>query len=152
MRAEPGLERDELWRQYGFALEEYRFQVTLNWDRTRYLLTLDVGIIPAATALLGLDGASGPLIAAVYFAGVLVSVLGIVTLRTQRSYYRSARNSKAKLEELLDLGDLAIRTTPGMASTRGTDRWRLSVHRVLWLAFGGIGLVHLAGIVVVAIR
>lgn len=53
------LPREELWRQYAHALDEYRFQVQLNWDRTKYLLTLDIGVIPAGTALLGLPRGSG---------------------------------------------------------------------------------------------
>lgn len=140
------VEREDLWRQYGHSLDEYRFQVQLNWDRTRYLLTLDVGIIPAATALLGLADASRLLVAAVYLAGVLISVLGPVTLSTQRDYYRATRSLKARLEDELMLGHRAIRTTPGMGQTK--KRRMVSVHQVHMASFVVIGVVHLSGIVV----
>lgn len=142
----PDSHRDENWRQYGHALDEYRFQVQLNWDRAKYLLTLDIGMITAATALFGLDGINVLLVGGVYFAGLLVSMLGMITLATQRSYYHSARELKRLLEEELDLGSHAVQTTPGMTGGASRRHGRfLSVHEVQMIVFAAIGVVHVGG-------
>ena len=140
--------REELWRQYAHALDEYRFQVQLNWDRTKYLLTLDIGVIPAGTALLGLPRVDRGLVAAVYLTGIAVSVLGVVTLRTQRDYYQSARQLKGELEERLGLGDLALQTTPGMRAGQSVPRGLKSVRSVQMAIFVVLGLVHLGGVAI----
>jgi hypothetical protein len=46
--------REDLLNLYGKALDEYRFQVRLNWDRTQYFLALDLGILAAAAGLVRL--------------------------------------------------------------------------------------------------
>lgn len=72
--------REDLWRQYGHTLEEYRFQV--------------------------------------------------------------------QLERELGLGQLAIRTTPGMDTSSRARRRILTVSHVQTTAFIVLGLVHVVGVVV----
>lgn len=52
----PPLSSDLLMDLYRIAVEEYRFEVKLNWDRTVYYLTLNSGIISIATGLLKVGG------------------------------------------------------------------------------------------------
>jgi hypothetical protein len=42
-RGNAELSEERLWNLYGNVLEEYRFQVSLNWQRTQYLLVLMLG-------------------------------------------------------------------------------------------------------------
>lgn len=46
------LSSDLLLSLYKIAVEEYRFEVTLNWDRTAYYLTLNSGLVAVAAGLL----------------------------------------------------------------------------------------------------
>lgn len=136
------MRRDELFSQYGRVLDEYRFQVHLNWERSRHLLTLNLGLLTAAAALLGLQQEDAVL-ALPPVAGVVVSMLGIVMHRTQHGYYRRVRDLKTRLEDELDLGEFAVRTTAGMRDA-GAQRRRLTrVADVHYIVFGLLGLLHL---------
>ena len=107
----------DLLELYRIAIDEYRFQVTLNWNRTQYYLGLNVGILGIATGILELsEGEAGFLTAGLYLAGVVCALLSLAALRVQHGYYRTARDHKAHIEEQLGLGDLRIGTTPGMGS------------------------------------
>ena len=103
---------------YKFALDEYRFQVNLNWSRTQYYIVLNLGILGLATGLLKVtgDNVSPGIGIGLYAAGVVCCVLSLVAGWVQRGYYRTARDHKQRIEQLLDLGDLGVRTTPGMGS------------------------------------
>ena len=114
--AEAGGQAD-LLELYKIAIDEYRFQVTLNWNRTQYYLGLNVGIIGIATGILELsEGDAGFLTAGLYLAGVVCALLSLAAVRVQHGYYRTARDHKARIEERLRLGDLRLGTTPGMGS------------------------------------
>lgn len=101
---------------YKIALDEYRFQVNLNWSRTQYYIVLNVAILGLATGLLRIEDRtlSAVVGTGLYFAGTVCCVLALFAGTVQRSYFRQTKAHKAKLEELLELGDLAIKTTPGM--------------------------------------
>ena len=147
--ANPALEpsRDELYRLYEYALEEYRFQVNLNWSRTQYYLTLNVGIIGIATGIVQFaKGRVGNLTGGIYLAGAVCCALSIFASRTQQSYYRAARDHKASIEEQLVLGDLAIRTTTGMGSL---EKRLGKVTTMLSVVLSVLMLVNLAGVALV---
>jgi hypothetical protein len=110
--------RAELLELYKIAMEEYRFQVNLNWSRTQYYLVLNVGILGVATGILQLARSGvGILVGAIYIAGIACAVLSLAASRVQLGYYRAARTHKADIEQQLELGPLSISTTPGMGST-----------------------------------
>jgi hypothetical protein len=122
--------RSELLDLYKLALDEYRFEVTLNWQRTQYYFTVNTAVIAAASILKvnGLDGWLPPLIVGTLF------VVGYVTARLARrmidkghTYYRRAVYKKTLIEHLLgrfhSIGsdpsaNLAIATTEGMLEAR----------------------------------
>jgi hypothetical protein len=110
--------RDELFDLYRISLDEYRFQVNLNWSRTQYLLALNVGILGAATGILQIaKGGIEYLTAGLYLAGIVCCLLALAGSRVQKKYYQSIRDHKARLERELDLKEYSIRTTPGMGGT-----------------------------------
>jgi len=115
-RSEPG--RSELLDHYKFALDEYRFQVGLNWSRTQYYLVLNIGILGLATGLLRLENERmGAIVGfGLYLSGIAATVFALIANSVQRNYYREIKRHKKRLEDLLELETLAIRTTPGMGS------------------------------------
>ena len=85
-------DRDELLELYKLALEDYRFQVQLNWGRSQYFLVLNISVISIATGILQFAGGKfTALVAVIYFIGFLFSIFSIAALRAQRKYYVSAR-------------------------------------------------------------
>jgi hypothetical protein len=120
--------RDELLALYRLALEEYRFQVRLNWDRSQYFLVLNVGIIAAATGLAKLGGpdALKYLSALLFLSGMVACAVGIHAIRRGHGYYRNTVYQVTALEMALSLrrpSEIAPgRTAPlGVATT---DRLR----------------------------
>lgn len=106
----------ELENQYGQVLAEYRFQVLLNWDRTKHYFTFNTVLLGAAVALYKEAAAWGGKagIAALLFIAAFNSFHGAFAVGRGHEYYRSIRKTKASLEEKLDLDSLAIQSTPGM--------------------------------------
>jgi len=107
---------ETLARQYDRALEEYRFQVDLNWRRSEYFFVLNVGVLIASATMFSSEDVPRVLVAALFLVGVLLAGLSFLANDVQHRYYRSARKRKRELEERLDLEDLALVTTPGMGS------------------------------------
>jgi hypothetical protein len=104
---EPGdLDPEALWRLYAHAVDEYRFQVNLNWQRLQYFLGLNVAILGVGAGLLRLGSNRQPqpdntLPALVFFAGVCLSLASWYMARRQQGYYRSARDTMIQIADLL---------------------------------------------------
>lgn len=145
---------DKLYEHYSLVVAEYRFQVDLNWRRFQYFLVLSVALLGTATGLYGGDVPRAVPVA-LFATGAAVSGLAVLAGNTQRTYYRSTRDLKARLEAALDLGDFAILPTPGMvgagdAGRRGrVGRQRASVKVTDAQKYMMIGLVvaHAVGLV-----
>ena len=52
--------RTELLELYRVVIDEYRFQVRLNWDRTQYFFVLNTAVTTAAGTLLATLKEWGP--------------------------------------------------------------------------------------------
>lgn len=141
-------DREELLELYKIAVEEYRFQVTLNWNRTQYYFVLNVGIIGIATGILKLSDNEGDwLIGGMYLAGLLCCIFSMLASQVQTGYYRTARDHKRKLEDRLGLDDLSLSTTPGMGSTL-RRLGKVTTFNVVLLS--ALALVNVMGVVVIA--
>lgn len=130
---------------YRIAVDEYRFQVKLNWDRTAYLITLNSGLIAVATGLLKVEtGAVIDLfVASVFVIGAFVAVVSIKNILTGHRYYRRTILKKTLLEDQLGLTKplsqypgrqtLAIGTTIGqdeaMKILNDPEKWLKRSHR-----------------------
>jgi hypothetical protein len=114
-------ERAELVELYKVAVEEYRFQVQLNWDRAKYLLGFNIAVIGAGTGLVkvGSNPARG-LVAGLFIVGLIAAAFSIFAIYLQHGYYRSARDTMTALARRIGLGDSAVATTPGARSMRTT--------------------------------
>jgi hypothetical protein len=109
-------DKAELQEQYRKAVEEYRFQVDLNWRRSEYFFVLNIGVLVAGATLLASEDVPRGLVALVFGLGALLASLSILANNTQSGYYHAARDLKKGLEAKLELDKFAIATTPGMGS------------------------------------
>lgn len=122
-------QQERLFKLLEVHLAEYRFQVDLNWRRTQHLLALNSAILAAGVGLLRLAPEEGPPLSGVVFlAGLVLAWLGRLVVETQHDYYRSAREGLERVERMLELGELGVRTTPAMGSVY---RRRTTVTRAL---------------------
>lgn len=125
------LSYDQLLKLYSIAIDEYRFTVRLNWNRTRYYLVLNAAILAAGAGLLRSDPslAGFLLLAGLFIAGILTSLLGAKATERGHEYYRRANYKKTLLEDQLDLlepvsglsdenANLAVATTRGMTESK----------------------------------
>lgn len=115
----PELNRSELLQLYKIAIDEYHFQVQLNWQRSQYYFILNAAIIGAGISLIGIQGdRARPLACVLFGTGLLAVILAILVTVTQHNYYRATRESLKLLERRLAVGELAIQTTPKLGSRR----------------------------------
>jgi hypothetical protein len=156
--------RAELFDLYKFAIDEYRFEVRLNWDRSMYYITFNTGIVAAGTGLLkfGDNGIVNLFVAGIFLLGCCGSVMGILAIRKGHLYYRRSVYKKTLIEDVLGLAtpisqysspdaNLTIGTTSGQASRTAilfqTDQYlstgflRRGAYRVLRSHFLGASCV-----------
>jgi hypothetical protein len=138
--AEP-LTPQRLLDLYKIAIEEYRFEVRLGWDRAMYFLVLNSAILSVATGLLKLEGPlTVYLFTALLFAfGLATSLVGSRSITMAHEYYRRTIVKKTIIEECLGLNNpppgmqqtisLAIGTTRGQS-----ERMKILSEPDLWVA------------------
>lgn len=137
-------DREELFQLYKIAIDEYRFQVQLNWQRSQYYFILNAALIAAAGSLLGIQGdRARPLAFILFGMGAVTVFFSFLATATQHSYYKAARENLKRVEEQLGLGPLGIRTTPSL----GSRQYRIGTVRNLQRAMlVMLGLIDLGGI------
>jgi hypothetical protein len=120
--------RAELFDLYKLAIDEYRFEVRLNWDRSMYYITFNTGIVAAGAGLLkfGENGIVDLFVAGIFLLGCCSSIMGILAVRKGHAYYRRSVYKRTLIEDVLGLAmpigqhsgvdaNLAIGTTSGQA-------------------------------------
>jgi hypothetical protein len=144
---------------YKVAVEEYRFEVRLNWDRTAYYLTLNSGLIAVAAGLLKIGSAPivNLVVASVFLIGFLSSIIGVRNIQRGHEYYRRAVVKKTLLEEQIGLNKpveghptgltLAVGTTIGqnehLQILHNTEKWVKRLPRFSSITAGIIGILSL---------
>lgn len=135
--------RDELFKLYLLCVEDYRFQVTLNWSRAQYYLTLNVSIIGVAVGLVNLgDDPDVVLSGCVFAVGALTALFSILATEAGRGYYLRVIQRKKLLELRLGLDEYAIKTTAG----QGGPKRRVTVTQLLKFFFVSLGVIDLVGL------
>jgi hypothetical protein len=134
-RNTPSLEaisRQELLDLYKMLIDEYRFQVKLNSDRTQIYLVLNAAILTAGTGLLKLglpNTLTAIVIAAIFLVGSRVAQIAVRAVKQGHEYYRAIVYKKTLVEDLLgrhrqidgysyEGATLALETTTGMSNER----------------------------------
>jgi hypothetical protein len=125
----PGISREELREVYGVAIDELRFEVTLNWQRTQYYFSVNTAILAVAASILKIGGTSGwmhlSIVGILFGLGAATARLGRRMIVHGHTYFRRAAYKKTLIEQLLGrfepigasrhpAANLAITTTAGM--------------------------------------
>lgn len=119
----------KLLQLYQHALEEYRFEVKLAWDRAKFYMILNSVLVTATAGLLKPDEACSLLLLGVVFLGLLSSLMGRLTIRRGHDYYQRTIYKKTLIEDQLGLhaklpqhacanAMLAISTTLGQGTVQ----------------------------------
>ena len=164
----PTLTTEHLIELYKTAIEEYRFQVRLNNDRLLHFTVFNIAVLSVGAGLLKVGGSrtANALVAAIFIAGFVTSLIGALAIRTFHQYYRRTIHRKTVYEELLGLtqtrelpdgnhADLAIGTTNSQLERHKiltqTEEWvcrPLGVFTVAGgfrLTLGILAILHLLG-------
>jgi hypothetical protein len=128
---------------YKIAIDEYRFEVKLGWDRTMYYLVFNTAIISVGTGLLKLESAPITIIfvAAIFFVGFCTSLMAFGASRTGHEYYRRTIVKKTLLEDVLGLTaevpGYPLRHTLAIGTTHGQGECLRILHDTpAWIARG----------------
>jgi hypothetical protein len=145
-----------LFDLYKLAIDEYHFQVTLNWNRTQYYLGLNVAIIGAGTGILklGTPRSAALLTGSVFAVGVVTVVFSLFATGRQHAYYRATRDRLKAVEAALALDPVyELRSTEGLKGVprEGFGR-RLTVTNVTYGVFAVLGAIDFIGVAYVATR
>src|SRR5438045_4358235 len=119
--------REVLLKVYSAALDEVRFNINLSWDRTKFFLLLNSGLIAGGIGLLKLGETTvliSSFLVAYFVLGIVISVFGLQTVPIGKRYYRQAVFTKTLAERELGLltplagvdrsrGNLSIAVTRG---------------------------------------
>jgi hypothetical protein len=99
-------------------VEEYRFEVRLNWDRMQYYAVVNSAIIAVAAGLIGdADTTGGFLLCGTLFLiGLAMAAIGITAIHRGRDYYQATIFKKAVFEQSLGLNQVA----PGLTNPKAT--------------------------------
>lgn len=135
------LARDKLLDLYRIAIEEYRFEVRLGWDRTTYFLVLNSAILSVATGLLKLDNPPFVylFISLLFAFGCGTSLIGSMSITKAHEYYRRAVVKKTVIEQMLGLTNFLPDMHQSLNLAVGTTRGQIDHLRILddpetWIA------------------
>ena len=95
-----------LLKVYDAAINEYRFNVNLGWDRTKFFLVASGGLIAAGIGLIKVT--EGDLLTSVFLVGffilsMIITYCGLKALAVSKLYYREAIFIKTVVERELGL-------------------------------------------------
>jgi len=146
-------QRAEDIKLYELAVAEYRFQVQLNWDRSKYLLGFNATVIGVGTGLVQVGDEVTRLLLGIFLVGLVSAALSAIAVSLQHGYYEHTRDTMIAQGARLGLDDRAVASTPGARGGRA-HRWqRLGrVQTILHVLLAVCAVVDIFGIVFVATR
>ncbi len=124
-----------LLKLYETALAEYRFQVQLNWDRTKHYFVFNGALLAAAGALfkVGEFPVVHVIVGCLLSLACLNALAGVTAIRKGHEYYERDRARVAAIEKLLTLDQpqggpegpiLAMTKTAGMREEHGQGEFK----------------------------
>jgi hypothetical protein len=126
---------------YKIAIDEYRFEVKLGWDRTMYYLVFNSAIISVGTGLLKSDNppVAYLFVGGIFGLGLITSLIGYSAIRKGHAYYRRTIVKKTLLEDALgltrQLSDYTARHNLSVGTTIGqTEHLRVLYDTERWLS------------------
>ena len=130
--------KEELLELYRIAVEEYRFNVDLTWDRIRFYVGLHMALVAVTSTLLRIESEARIPFLPIAVVGAVASFLRIHTIRKGHEYYRRSIYKRTLIAERLgfnqrldeypyELATLAVTPTESQAQSRdillNTDKW-----------------------------
>jgi hypothetical protein len=127
------LPAERLLDLYRLALDEYRFEVRLGWDRTTYFLVLNSAILTVATGLLKTDGppAIYVFIGLLFLLGFGTSTIGAISITKNHEYYRRTVVKKTLIECQLGLTGSIPGQDPSLNLSIGTTKGQSDHMKIL---------------------
>jgi hypothetical protein len=125
--------RKFLFDLYKISIDEYRYQVSLNWDREKFFLVSAITVIGAACVMMRFvsDPVSATIVPMLFMLSAFLGLLGLDAQRVGKKYYRATldhmydawsllneSNRFARNHEVFDVP--AFKTTRGMKSRAET--------------------------------
>lgn len=110
---------------YKAAIDEYRFQVQLNWERNRFFLVSSMTGVSAAIALFKFIDSflASILIPTLFGLSSVLAALGLSALRVGKKYYRRTLDHLSDIVELINYENLMRNSNyvpiPEFITTRG---------------------------------
>jgi hypothetical protein len=146
--------REELVDLYKVAVDEYRFQVNLNWDRSKYFLGFNTAVIGVGTGLIKVgNNVATPLLVGIFAVGLVASGLSSIAVNLQHGYYRSTRDRVLALAAELGIDTRGVASTPGARGERDTFIARIGkVQNILHLLLLIAAAVDVIGMIYVLTR
>ncbi len=113
-------DEEKLLEIYKIAVEEYRFQVLLNWDRNKFYVLLNSTLIGVTAGILKLPSSRGVelFMIPLFIVGFIMALIGFVTLQKGHEYYRRTVFKKTQLETQLNLNNEDKSTSPEMQDSQ----------------------------------
>lgn len=147
--AEPS--REELLDLYKVSVDEYRFQVNLNWDRSKYFLVFNTAVIAVGTGLVNVGHRlATPLLVGIFAVGLAAAALSAIAVTLQHNYYRSTRNRMLAIAAELEVEAWGVASTPGARDERTTFIARIGkVQNILYTLLFVVAVVDLLGMIYV---
>ena len=111
---------------YELIVNEYHFQVKLNWNRNKFFIIINLAIVFLAFFLLGVVEFQivQYFISYLFFLGILTSFIGLQTLLKGIEYRRRIILQKAKFESMLRIDGLNTTVRMQEAFRNGeTEEW-----------------------------
>jgi hypothetical protein len=109
--------RELLLKVYSTAIDEYRFNVQLGWDRTKFFLLLSSGLITAGVGLIKVaqDSTQTSFFLIIFFVlSILINIFGLNSVAVGKVYYRESVFIKTIIERELGL----LKAIPGLQDPR----------------------------------
>jgi len=128
--------RQDLLKHYDLTLQEYRFQVLLNWGRLKHTFVTDGVLVGAAAGIWKIGNAADPPAAVGWILALAAvnSILGLLGSRSGHAYYRETRTVKNAIERKLGLPEMgmALSSTVGMREGHQPEIVALTPSRKIW--------------------
>jgi len=146
--------REELIDLYKVAVDEYRFQVNLNWDRSKYFLGFNTAVIGVGTGLVKVGNSlATPLLVGIFAVGLAASALSAIAVSLQHGYYGSTRDRMLALAAMLEIGTWGVASTPGARGERDSFVARVGkVQNILHMLLLVTAAVDVIGMIYVLAR
>jgi hypothetical protein len=102
--ADPEKRHELMLKVYGATLDEYRFNVQLAWDRTKFFIVVNSGLIGAGVGLFKIgDAATEIFLIPFFLLSMVIAVFGLQTVAIGKNYYRESIFKKTLIENELGL-------------------------------------------------